>query len=215
AMGAALDDVIEMFGRDLVRIGTLELLPRAVAEPRRRQRLRRAGRRRRKLAQSWERYEAAVGATLECRATLTRIGALGALAADRAAAAVREVIERRLLEPVTMLARGLAVSRAACAEVLSAGPETGSSLSAVRDHVESLFAEHQALLDEGAREWAELDSRLDMLLAELARLPADAPEAARVLSSVPVPASCKPPRARRRTMPPHELPRDLAQRRRP
>src|SRR5690606_41053075 len=138
AMGAALDDVIEMFGRDLVRIGTLELLPRAVAEPRRRQRLRRAGRRRRKLAQSWERYEAAVGATLECRATLTRIGALGALAADRAAAGVRDVIERRLLEPIATLARRLAVSRDACEEVLSAGPAADSPLIPVPDHGESL-----------------------------------------------------------------------------
>src|SRR5690606_22103279 len=117
------------------RIGTLELLQGAVADPRRRTLLRRAIRRRRRLAHAWERYEAAVGATLECRATLTRVGALGALAANRAAAGVRDVIERRLLEPIATLARGLAVSRDACEEVLSAGPAADSSLSAVRDHV--------------------------------------------------------------------------------
>lgn len=207
AMNAALDDVTAMFDTDLVRIGTLELLPRAVTDARQRKRLRRASRRRRELAQAWDRYEAAVGATLECRATLTRIGALSALAADRTAAGVREIIERRLREPVTMLARGLAVSRAACAEVLSAGPEADSSLSAVRDHVESLFAEHRTLLEEGVPEWSALDSRLDMLLAELGGLPAGAPEAARILFSVPVPASWKPPRTRRRTLPAQELAR--------
>src|SRR5690606_27137491 len=97
----------------------------------------------------------------------------------------REAIERRLLAPVAMLARGLAVARAACEEVLSAGPETSSSMAAVRDHVEGLFAEHRRLLEGGAPAWLELDNRLDMLLAELAALPAGTDEAVRVLVSVP------------------------------
>src|SRR5690606_19680025 len=105
------------------------------------------------------------------------------------------------------LARGLETSRAACAEVLSAGPEAGSSLSAVRDHVEHLFVEHRGLLDEAAPAWADLDSRLDMLLAELAGLPAGAAEAVRVLASVPLPASWRPARTRRYLLPAQELAR--------
>src|SRR5690606_2629867 len=81
AMAAALDDAVAAFDRDVVRIGTLELPPSSAADSRRRRLLRRAAGRRRRLARAWERYEAAVGATLEARATLARIGALGALAA--------------------------------------------------------------------------------------------------------------------------------------
>src|SRR5690606_12016295 len=105
-MDAALDDLIAAFDADLVRIGTLELLPRAVSDARRRRLLARAAARGRRLAQAWERYDAAVAATLEARATLTRIGALAALAAGRAAAGIRTAIQNRLLEPTTSLARG-------------------------------------------------------------------------------------------------------------
>ncbi|HEX7091270.1 MAG TPA: ATP-binding protein [Longimicrobiales bacterium] len=206
-MDAALDDLIAAFEADIVRIGTLELLPRAVSDARRHRLLARAAERGRRLAQAWERYDAAVGATLEARATLTRIGALAALAAGRAAAGIRAAIEDQLLEPTTSLARGLATARAACAEVLSAGPGGDSSMTAARDQVESLFARHRTLLEGATPVWADLDSPLDILLAELARLPAGAPESVRILTSIPAAASWEPPRLRRYRLRPRQLAR--------
>ena len=206
-MDAALDDLIAAFDADIVRIGTLELLPSAVSDARRRRLLARASARARRLAEEWERYDAAVSATLETRATLARIGARAGLAAGRAAAGIRTVIEERLLEATASLASGLETARAACAEVLSAGLDADSSLSAVREHVENLFARHRGLLEGAVPVWADLDSPLDMLLAELSRLPASAPESVRVLSSIPAATSWEPPRPKRYRLRAKELAR--------